>query len=90
MGVIRDSSGKILCTYAGPVDCVDSNRVEVYPMLMGCHELCKLKGYNAIIEGDSLSAIQWGSSQDFLGRLLTGWTRFIKFHLNWIVASITF
>ena len=37
-----------------------SNGAEVYDLLVGCHELGKLGGYNALIEGDLLSAIQWG------------------------------
>lgn len=32
-------------------------------MLMGCHGMCKLEGYNVMIEGDSFSAIQWGSGK---------------------------
>lgn len=38
-------------------ECIDSNGAEIYAMLMGCCELSKLEGYNAIIEGDSFSAI---------------------------------
>lgn len=34
----------------------DSDCAEVFAMLMGCHELCKLGAHNAIIEGDSFSA----------------------------------
>lgn len=59
-GVIRDSSGEILCSYFGPINCVDSNGVDIFAMLMGCRELRKLEGHNAIIEGDPFSAIQWG------------------------------
>lgn len=66
---LKDSSGQIFCSYSGPcffwnsgpIDTVDSNGAEVYDMLMGCCELHKLDDYNVTIEGDSFSAIQWGS-----------------------------
>lgn len=57
-GVIRDRTGQILCCYSGPVECTDSNGAEVFAMPMGCRELQKMGGLNAIIEGDSFSTIQ--------------------------------
>lgn len=33
---------------------------EVYAILMGFHELCKLGGHNPIIEGNSFSALKCG------------------------------
>lgn len=59
-GVIGDSSGMIVKNYSGPVSSLDSNGAEVFALLVGCRKLWKLGGYNAIIEGDSFSAIQWG------------------------------
>lgn len=38
----------------------NANEAEVF-MLMGCRELCKMKVSDAIVEGDSLLAIQWVS-----------------------------
>lgn len=43
--MVRDSIGWILSQ--------DHNQAKVYAMLMGCHQLLKIEGYNAIIEGDS-------------------------------------
>lgn len=59
--MIRDSTGHPLCNYSGLIKCIDSNGAEVFAVLMGWWELRKLDGYNAIIEGDSFSVIQWGS-----------------------------
>lgn len=59
-GVTRDSLDIPLCTYSGSLDCVHSNEAEVFAMLVGCRGLWKLGGHNAIIEGDSFSAIPWG------------------------------
>lgn len=44
------------------------NEPEVFALLVHCRELRRLRGYNAIIEGDSFSAIQWG-----LGNLSYPW-----------------
>lgn len=41
------------------------NRVPLFgflSLLLGCKELKVLNGFNAIIERDSFSAIQWGST----------------------------
>ena len=59
-GVIHDFSGKIVKNFVGPVNCVDSNRAEMYALLVGCRELRQLGGFMQIIEGDSFSTIQWG------------------------------
>ncbi|XXG42545.1 hypothetical protein AAC387_Pa01g2800 [Persea americana] len=61
--VIRNCKGKVIRNYYGPVNSMNANAAEVYAMLIGCHELLSLGGYNAIIEGDSYSAIQWGSGK---------------------------
>ena len=50
--------------YYGPVDSMNANAAEVYAMFIGCRELLSLGSYNAIMEGDSYSAIQWGSRKD--------------------------
>lgn len=60
-GVIRDSVGVIFCSYSGWVDVSNSNKAEVFALLVGCGELRRLGGHNALIEGGSFSAIQWGS-----------------------------
>lgn len=59
-GVIGDNTGMISCSYSVWVDCTDSNVVDSFTKLIICRELQKLSGHNAIIEGDSFSAIQWG------------------------------
>ena len=59
-GVIRDWKGKVVNHFLGPVNSLDANGAEMLAMLLGCHELRNLGGHNAIIEGDSLSPIQWG------------------------------
>lgn len=38
-GLIRDSRGNSLYTYAGPVVVSKSNEAEVYAMHVGCHQL---------------------------------------------------
>lgn len=60
-GVIRDSVGVIFCSYSGSVDVPNSNEAEVFAFLVGCGELRRLGGHDALIEGCSFSAIQWGS-----------------------------
>ena len=42
---------------------MNANAAEVYAMLIGCHELFRVGSSNAIIEGNSYSAIQWGSGK---------------------------
>lgn len=56
-GVIRDWSGQVMNNFLGPVNSLDANCDEVYALLVGCQKLRKLGGYNAIIEGESFSAI---------------------------------
>ena len=41
------------------MDSLDANEFEINVRLVGCCELCKLEGFEAIIEGDSFSAIRW-------------------------------
>ena len=41
----------------------DANEAEMYALLICCRELLKLGGRSPIIEGDSFSAIQWGSGK---------------------------
>lgn len=61
--VIRNNTGQIQIQFSGLVACFDANEAKAYAMLMGCHELQKIGGYKAIIEGDSFSAIQWGAGK---------------------------
>lgn len=58
-GLIRDWNGNIVRNFSGPADSLDANKAEVLALLIGFRELRSLKGFNAIIEGDSFSAIQW-------------------------------
>ena len=44
------------------MDSLSANEAEVYALLIGFCEL-SLESLNAIIEGDSYSAIQWGSGE---------------------------
>eukprot|EP00268_Persea_americana_P043744 TRINITY_DN4402_c0_g1_i2.p7 TRINITY_DN4402_c0_g1~~TRINITY_DN4402_c0_g1_i2.p7 ORF type:complete len:104 (+),score=30.42 TRINITY_DN4402_c0_g1_i2:3517-3828(+) len=53
----------VIRNYSGSVDSLNANASKVYALLIGCRELLSLGGYNAIIEGDSVSAIQWGSGK---------------------------
>eukprot|EP00268_Persea_americana_P068557 TRINITY_DN9561_c0_g1_i1.p2 TRINITY_DN9561_c0_g1~~TRINITY_DN9561_c0_g1_i1.p2 ORF type:complete len:160 (-),score=26.36 TRINITY_DN9561_c0_g1_i1:1098-1577(-) len=60
-GVIRDSFGNVVRRFCGPGDALDANEAEMYALLIGCQQLLKLDGFAAIFEGDSFSALQWGS-----------------------------
>ena len=40
---------------------MDANEAEVHALLIGCRELERIGGSHHIIEGDSLSAIEWAS-----------------------------
>lgn len=42
-------------------------------MLMGSRELCKIGAHNAIIEGDSFSAIRWGPGKSCYPWKLADW-----------------
>ena len=42
---------------------MDANEAEVYALLTGCRELERIGGSRPIIEGASLSAIQWASGK---------------------------
>ena len=67
-GVIRDWNGTIVRNYFRPVECSDHNEARVFALLIGCHELHSMGGFNSILEGDSFSAIQWG-----LGKAIHPW-----------------
>lgn len=45
------------------MDSLNANEVKVFALLIGCLELLRLGAYNAILQGDSLSTIQWGSGK---------------------------
>lgn len=66
--MIRDNMGHPLCSYSGTMLVSESNEAEIYVMLVGCSRLKSLGGHNAIIEGDSFFAIQWGSRKAFVLR----------------------
>ena len=51
----------------------NANEAEVFAMLVGCRELLKLDDYFSLIEGDSFSAIQWGSGKTMYPWRLTDW-----------------
>lgn len=76
--MIRDSLGLILGSFLGAIDCLDSNGVEVCAMLMGCCQLCDLVGLNAIIEGGSFLAIQWGLGKSKCPWRITDWVEEIQ------------
>ena len=50
-------------SFFGHTDASDVNEAELVALLICCRELLKLGGFNAIIEGDSFLAIQWGSGR---------------------------
>lgn len=56
-GVIRDHFVNVFISFFGPVDAMDSNKAEVYALLVGYRELLKLGGYFSLIKVDSFSAI---------------------------------
>ena len=60
-GVIRNWNGYVVRNFSGSVVSLDANKAEVYALLIGCRELERIGGSQPIIEGDSLSAIQWAS-----------------------------
>lgn len=62
-GLIRGSMGVTLYTHSSSVDVSDANGAEVYALLMGCRELSGLGDYNALIEGDCILAMQWGTGE---------------------------
>lgn len=45
------------------MDSLNANEAEVFALSIGCRKLLKLNAYSAIIEGNSFSAIQWGSGK---------------------------
>lgn len=59
-GAIRDWNGNVFRSYSSPLESLDANEVEAFALLVGCHELGRMGGYNAILEHDSFSVIQWG------------------------------
>lgn len=74
-GVIRDWNGNVIRSFFGPLDSLNANEAEVYALLIGYHELLRLRGYNVIIEGDSFSAIQWGSRKATASWRLVDWVK---------------
>ena len=63
----------MLRNFLGPVDPLSANEAEVYALLIGCCELLSLESINTIIEGDSYSAIQWGSGETSIPWRLLDW-----------------
>ena len=77
-GVIRDSDGSVIRSWFGSVDSSNVNEAEVFALLIGCHELLKLNGYSAIIEGDSFSAILWGFGKASHSWRLRNWVEEVQ------------
>ena len=71
-GVFRDWFGMVVRSYSGPLESLDSNKAEVFASLLGYRELCRMGSFNAILECDSFSSIQWGSLL-ILRACLDGW-----------------
>lgn len=59
-GAIRDWNGNVIRSFSSPFESLDANEVEAFALLVGCRELGRMGGYNAILERDSFSVIQWG------------------------------
>lgn len=45
------------------MDSSDANEAKVFALAIGCCELLRTGGLNAILEGDSIPAIHWGSGK---------------------------
>jgi hypothetical protein len=56
----------VLRNFSGPVDSLSADDVEIYAVFIGCRELLTLESINAVSEGDSYSAIQWGYGEAFI------------------------
>lgn len=51
-----------------------ANEAEIFALLVGCHELCRVGGQNTILEGDSFSVIHWGLWNTFYPwRMVSDW-----------------
>lgn len=51
-----------------------AKEAEIFALLVGCHELCRLGGHITILEGDSFSVIQWGLWNTFYPwRMVSDW-----------------
>ena len=62
----------------GPVDSLCANEAEVYALLIACRELLTLESINVVFEGDSYSAIQWGSIEASIPWRLLDWVEEVK------------
>lgn len=60
-GGVRESIGIFVRSFSGPLEFLEANEVEVFALLVGCHELCQMGCFNAVLEGYHFSVIQWGS-----------------------------
>ena len=45
------------------MDSLDASEAEVIALLVGCHKLPRMEGFNAVIEHDSVSAVQRSSGK---------------------------
>lgn len=61
--VLLDWNGNVIRRFSGPLESSDANEIGVFALLVGCRELRTMGGYNFILEGNSFSAIQWGSGK---------------------------
>lgn len=64
-GFIRVWNGNVVRNFSGHVDSLNANEAGVFNLLIGCHELLRMEGFNHILEGGFVSAMQWGSVKAF-------------------------
>lgn len=87
-GVIRGYDRAIIRNYSGLVDVSDANEAGIYSLLIGCRELNHLSGLYSIVEGDSLLAVVWGSSNKAYPWCIADWVVEIRYLSTYL--SFTF
>ena len=93
-GVLRDSNGKVLCSFSTFVGCMDSNSAEIYAIHRACMLLASathLPICNVTIVSDSKSVVSWCNGKDFGNIMLVDLVYDIRSFLHsWDGLSIKF
>ena len=76
--VIKDWNGLIIRNFSGPVGSSDANEAELFALRIGCRELSRIGGLSPIIEGDSVSSIQWGFGKAIHPWRLADWVEEVQ------------
>ena len=88
-GGVRESIRIVVRSFSGLLEAQDADEVEVFALLVGCHKLCQMGCFNAVLEGYHFLAIQWGSNNSsYPWRLAVGSRRCRIYRGSWVPLKV--